>query len=1051
MKKKLMLMLTFFFIGIGVALAQTQKVTGQVISEEDGEPVIGASVYVKGNTSIGTITDVDGNFTLTGIPASAKFLIVSFIGFTPQDVAIKPVVKVVLKSDAQLIDDVIVVAYGTAKKSSFTGAATSVDSKKLAKVQAPDAAKALEGMVPGLQISNSTGAPGSAATIRVRGIGSINASSEPLIILNGAPYSGSINSINPADIENISVLKDAASAALYGARGANGVIIITTKGGSKGVTSVTFDARIGVNQRGVPEYDVLTDPKQFYMKYWEALKNYAVNIKGVDPAKGGAVASDNLYGYLGYNIYNVPDNQIVLPDGTFNPNATLKYEDADFNDWKGLLLKPRARQEYNLSLTHGGDKSSTYFSVGYLNDKGYARATNFERLTSRLSYNTEFYKWLKMSAGSQFTYTTGNFGIAGNAYSNVFFFTRDIPPIYPVYKHDANGKLIKENGQNVYDTGEAVDGVNDARAFSAGKNIVGETDLNKDQYKNYYLTSNVRFDIALPYGFNFNTTLTHSFFSGNTVESRNPIMGDGVAYGGILTKGSNVRNTINWNQVLTWDKQFGDVKLQAMLGHESYMYTYSTLSGEKRNTLVTHSLELNTYAQITELTSGKRDYRVEGYFGQITGDYRNKYYFSASYRRDASSVFARDSRWGSFWSLGASWRIKEENFLKDVAWLNNLKLRASIGQQGNDALYNGDVRLYTPYTNLYSIGSDGTNYSFGAAYKGNPNITWEKNTNISAGLEFAMFDNRLTGEFDFFTRKTTDMLFNEPVSKTTGFTSEPRNLGAMRNTGFEFSLRGVAYRNKDVEVTLGLNGTTYKNKILSLPERFKETGLDANPRILKEGGSIADLYLVKFSRVNPEDGDALYWIKNKEGVFEEMPSKNFNSSLANRQYVGSGLPKWEGGFDLGVTAYGFDFSTQFSYRLGGKMLDNAYSALMHTGSSETGGNWHKDILNSWTPENKNTNVPRVELDNNKLLDTSDMFLVNASYLSLRNITLGYTLPNNWVRKMGMNKVRIYVTADNVFLLSERKGLDPRTSLIGSSSHKVASAIRTISGGISISL
>ncbi|WP_081964247.1 SusC/RagA family TonB-linked outer membrane protein [Porphyromonas macacae] len=1053
--KRFTLFFMCLFLSIGAVMAQQKIVSGVVISAEDNQPVIGASVVAKGFSGVGAQTDIDGKFSFTA-PAGAKTIVVTSIGFETQELAIANNMRIVLKPQAVAFDEVIVVAFGTAKKSSFTGATASVDKKKIEKMQVSDAAKALEGVVPGLQISNSSGAPGMGSTMRVRGVGSINASNAPLIILDGAPYAGNINSINPRDIENLNVLKDAASAALYGARGANGVIIITTKNGRKGQVSVNFDARLGVNQRGIPEYDILTNPADFYTKYWEAMRN-SYHYRAEKPMTyeaAGAEASAKLIERLGYNIYNVPYNQVVTPDGKFNPNAKLKYEDGDFNDWGALLLKPQTRQEYNLSLTRGVDKSSTFFSIGYLSDKGYGRNTNFDRITSRLSYNTEIYDWLKINASSQLAYTTGNFGTTGSAFSNIFFFTRSIAPIYPVYLHDADGKIILDkDGNKVYDVGNPRKGINGARNFSANKNIVGETDLNKDEYKRLYLTQNIRFDLDLTRGFKFNTTFAHNYINNNTSRFRNPIMGDGNQYGGILTKRIGETQMINWSQVLTWDGKFGDVSLQAMVGHESYSDTYRSLEGEKKKTLDPFSTEFNTYAQITDLNSGSNTYTVEGYFGQITGDYKNKYYLSASLRRDASSVFSRDNRWGTFWSLGASWLISKEEFMKDVKWVNNLKLRSSVGQQGNDNLLDPDgYRMYTPYTNLYSVGSDGTNYSFGAAYKGNPDITWEKNLNFSAGLEFSLFGRVLTGEFDFFQRKTTDMLFNEPVSKTSGFTYEPRNLGSMRNTGFEFSLNANVYNSKNVNLSIGLNGTSYKNKVLELPERFKEEGLSDGNRIIKEGGGINDLYLVKYVGVNPENGDAQYEIWNKkEKKFEVKGSKEYSSVIANRQFIGSAIPKLEGGFNINLSAYSFDFSTQFSYRIGGKIFDSGYSNLMHSGSTQTASNWHKDILNSWSKDNTNTNIPRVELDNQELISTSDMFITNASFLALRNLTLGYTLPNNWSMKAGMKSVRLYVAADNLFLMSKRKGLDPRSSLVGTSAGNVASAIRTISGGLTISL
>ena len=1064
MKRKIELLLAFLLLSISCAFAQKLTVKGTVL-DETGQTIIGATVREKGVATNGASTDMDGHFTLTVNQGAT--IVVSYVGYKTQEVKAAAQLTVKMVPDNELLDEVIVVAYGTAKKESFTGSAAVVDSKSLSKAQAPDAVKALQGKVPGLQLSNVTGAPGSESTIRLRGVGSINASSSPLIILNGAPYDGNINSINTRDIENISVLKDAASAALYGARGANGVIIITTKNGRKGTTSVELDARFGVNQRGVPEYDRIMDPGTYYTTFWEAVRNDFLyreeNPLDLEAANASA-SKDLISNWLGYNIYDVPDNQLVV-NGALNPNAKIKYQDpTTFNDWASKLMSPKMRQEYNLSITRGQEDSSTFFSLGYLDDKGYAINTGFQRLSSRLSYNTNFNKWLRFQASSQLALTSGNFGAGEDSqgtFANIFFFTRAIAPIYPLYVHDVDGKIVMKNGEPVYDTGDAVKGVHGPRHFSAGKNIVGENELNKDQYNRLYLVQNARADVDLTHGFKFNTTFTYGFINNRASFFINPSMGDGVAYGGILTKNDYQTTTLNWNQILTYDKKVGDFTLQGMLGHESYSRRHSNMGGEKKNTLDPYSLEFNTYAEITSLNSGGAAYAVEGYFGQFTGDYMDKYYLSASLRRDATSVFAPDTRWGTFWSLGASWRVSQEEFMQGTSsWLDNLKLRTSVGQQGNDNLYDNDgYRMYTPYTNLYSIGSDGSHSTFSSSFMGNPDITWEKNLNVSAGLESSLFNHRLNVELDFFMRHTTDMLFNEPVSKTTGFTFQPKNIGSMRNIGFEFNVSGTVVRTEDVMLTLGVNGMTYKNKILALPERFKEEGLSSGVRILKEGGGIYDIYQVKFAGVNPENGDALYYKHNDtapekrkdgEGDFIIVGSEKYRSEIKDRQFIGSAIPKLEGGFFTNLNAYGFDLGLQFTYRWGGIIYDNGYSSLMHTGGSgETANAWHKDILNRWTPENKNTNVPRLQTNNQKLLSGSDMFLVDASYLSLSNITLGYTLPQKWTESLGLQTVRLYGVGDNLFLLSQRKGLDPRTSLSGASAGNRTSAIRTISGGVSI--
>lgn len=477
------------------------------------------------------------------------------------------------------------------------------------------------------------------------------------------------------------------------------------------------------------------------------------------------------------------------------------------------------------------------------------------------------------------------------------------------------------------------------------------------------------------------------------------------------------------------------------------------MEGEKTTLLDPDLAEFNSAALNKSLNSWGRDYRVEGYFGQLTADYQDKYYASASLRRDGSSVFHPDHRWGTFWSLGASWRINQEEFMKDIKWIDNLKLRVSYGAQGNDYLYlpNTNYRAYTPYTDLYEISTNGASSLYGPIYKGNKEITWEKNHNFDLGLEFSLWNGIFAGELDFFSRRTTDMLFNLPISSTTGFSTEPVNLGAMRNTGFEFNLTSNVYTSKDISVQLGVNGTTYKNKITELPEKFKEDGISRGYRIIKEGGSIYDYYLVKYAGVDPKTGDALYYIWDSEKKeFTAQSSENYAHTPTNRQKIGSALPALAGGFFLNSQFYGFDFSMQFSYRIGGKIYDSVYQNLMHTGSS-MGVNWHKDILKHWSTENTNTDIPRLQYVNQSLVQASDRFIIDGSYLTINNLTFGYTLPKSVLKKIGVQNLRLYFAADNLALLSKRKGLDPRISITGTQDISVNSAVRALSFGVNLSL
>ncbi len=1049
-------------LSIGVIFAQEVRlIKGVITSAEDGQPVIGATIIVHGKKNLGTVTGIDGDFRLK-VPVETKEFQVSYIGYSTKAVklkATKSFYKVTLHQDLQALDEVVVVAYGTAKKNSFTGSAVVLDNKRLEKVPSSDISKALEGMVSGLQISSTSGTPGASTNIRLRGIGSMSASSEPLIIVDGAPYEGDLNTINPRDIEKFSVLKDAASSALYGARGANGVIIITTKSGKQGKLQVSFDARLGMNTRGVPEYDVITDPAQYYQVYWGALRNTYIYQQGLGVAAKDAasVASKGLidgdYG-LGYNIYTVPNDQVVLADGTINPKAKLKYKDVDFNDWAGNLYKPQMRQEYNLTITKGTAKNKIFFSLGYLDDKGYNLNSGFDRISSRLAYDSQVTNWLKISSSSQLSKTSSNRNADGNTIANTFSWTRSISPIYPVFKHDKQGAIVydKLTGEAMYDDGAPVKDVNKTRLYNGNMNIVGQQKLNLKEREQILLSQNLRLDIILPYNFKFNTSATYSARYFSYKSYNNALIGDGAAYGGILGQDRNLTQTLNLNQVLTWDYKFDDFTISALLGHETYLENRDILFGEKSGFLIPEPHLVNA-AKITSLTAYETDYRIEGFFSQLTADYMDKYYLSASVRRDGSSVFDPENRWGTFWSVGASWRISQEDFLKDIEAIDNMKLRFSYGAQGNDYLYLPDTttpsRAYTPYQDLYEVSSDGANSILNPKYKGNSNITWEKNLNLDLGFEFSLWRGALSGEVDLYKRTTDDMLFNVPIPSSTGFSTSPENLGSMENYGVEFSLSSKIYSSKDFSFTIGVNGSAYKNEITKLPDYINEQGGQLKgDRILKEGGSIYDYHMVKYAGVNKENGDALYYLfDDKKKEFVATASKDYSSDRKNRQFIGSAIPKLMGGFHTSINLYGFDFSAQFAYRIGGIVYDGIYGDLMQAG--QDGSNWHKDILNHWTPENKDTDVPRIELGNRKLISSSDRFVRDGSYLSLRSLNLGYTLDQSVVKKIGLSSLRIYLAGDNVALWSKKKGFDPRSELDGSQRNSTYSPMRTWSMGLTV--
>lgn len=498
MKGKLMLLLACLFMSIGLVTAQTQKITGVVISEEDGQPVIGASVLVKG-TQMGTITGVDGDFTLPSVPSSAKTLVVSYIGMQTQEVAVKPNVKVVMKADSEMLDEVIVVAYGTAKKASFTGSAAVVDSKKIEKRQVSNITNALAGTVAGVQVMASSGGgqPGSTAKIRVRGTGSMAAGNSPLYVVDGVPYDGDLSSINTADIESTTVLKDAASNALYGARGANGVVLITTKKGRVGKATINVDAKWGSNSRAVPNYDVLTNPATYLETAYLSMYNSQVTA-GSTAAEANAYANKflatNDNGGVGYQIYTIPNGESMIGmDGKLNPKATLGYSDGNYyyqpdNWYNELFNSGNLRQEYNVNISGATEKLNYYMSAGYLDDSGLIAGSGFSRYTARVKADYQAKEWLKIGANMSYT----NYDMqspasqdsgAGSSSANLFYIANYIAPIYPMYSRNADGTvMVDNNGFTVYDFGDRTVGGNFKRTWMSGSNPAAMVELDKRQY-----------------------------------------------------------------------------------------------------------------------------------------------------------------------------------------------------------------------------------------------------------------------------------------------------------------------------------------------------------------------------------------------------------------------------------------------------------------------------------------------------------------------------------------------------------------------------------------
>ena len=1066
MNKKLVLLGACALLGAATASAQ-KRVTGRVL-DSAGHPVEGASVRVEGGRGV-AVTDEMGNFTLKDVPASAKHLKVTYIGKQTQTVSIAGNVKVVMPDNENVLDEAMVVAYGTAKKSSFTGSAAQIKSEKIEQRVTSNITNALTGQMPGVQTFNASGAPGSSASIRIRGIGSMSSSNSPLIIVDGMPYDGTISSINPMDIESLSVLKDAAANAIYGARGANGVVLITTKRGRSRDAVVTVDAKWGSNRRAVPKYKTL-GVGNYYETMYRSLYN-SKYYNGATAAEAYAYADQTLLdaknGGLGYMVYTVPEGEKFIGSNfKINPNAKLGYNDGEYyytpDDWYDEFFgKGNLRQEYNINVAGSSDRINYYASVGYLNDDGLINNSSFRRYSGRGRVDYQAKKWLRIGTNLDFSETQNsstNGSSSWNSSVNLFGITNMIAPIYPLYVRDAQGNIMynPSTGTPIYDNGMTTNMtrpyMNNARPGAVIDNNRGMTITSTFNGKWYAELTPVK-GLKLT----ANVAVSEMNQRANSLRSRwgsSDDVSDGSAYV------SHTHYTgVNTQYLANYTHTFDNIhNFDVLVGYESYKLRMQGLEAENDHLFNPFIGELDNAHGFSNQGTGSSTnrYMTQGVLSRLQYDYAGKYFLSASYRRDASSVFHKDHRWGNFGSVGGAWLMSKEDFMEGLDWIDILKLKASWGIQGNDAILSGGYRQYYAYTDQYrvSYSEETGEYSKTLAYKGNKELTWETSYAFNIGTDFELFNGRLSGTFEYFNRKTTDMLYNKPAPMSAGYSSQPVNVGSMVNRGVELDLTGYIFRTKDFEWAVNFNLTHYKNKIKELdPSTYATGGIKGSSEILRVGGSLYELYLKDYAGVDPETGLSLYWKDSKDEAGNVVRTLTNNYEEATQYDLGDALPKVYGGFGTTLRFKGLDFSVSMSYQLGGRLYDASYQTLMHTGSS-AGTAWHADILNAWTPENRYTDVPRLCASDNLGQNPTSRWVVSSDYLSFNNVTLGYTLPQNLIKKLGIGSVRVYVTGDNLGVISARKGLDPRMMIAGGSyddqsSTSNYSAMRNITGGITL--
>lgn len=1074
MKKLFLLLMAVITLSLS-ASAQTRTVTGTVYEAGTDEPLIGATV--KAGTGYAVTTDADGQFVIK-LPESIKNLEVSYVGYKTQTVPVKSgKLTIYLSTANELLDEVIAVAYGSQKKSSFTGSAAVVGAAEIENAQVSNPLNALKGKVAGVQMSNASGAPGAdSPEILIRGISSISAGVDPLIIVDGTPFAGSMNTLNSADIESMTILKDAASNALYGARGANGVILITTKRAKNGEARVTVDVKLGSNSRAQRDYDYIKNPAMYYETYYKALYNYS-RYQGNSHENANAWANRNMIsgsGYgLQYNVYNVPNGQALIGlNGKLNPNATLgnvvSYNGQDYlltpDNWTDAAYHNSLRQEYNFSVAKGSDNGNFYLSAGYLDNAGITPASGFSRFTGRLSADTQAKPWLKVAGNLSYThYDRDQYGReegASGSSGNPFAFVSNVAPIYPLYVRDGQGNIMKDDhGNTIYDYGtpnEWYTNAGLARPVLGGNaNGIGSSYYDKATLSGNAVSASGSVEVRFLNDFRITSNNSVDYLATRSTSFTNPYFGQNHDENGMLSKTSSESINYTFQQLINWSHKFGNHNVALLAGHETYWQRSKSLTGRKSNMFDPSNMELA--GMITEVgaSSSASDYNNEGWIFRAQYDYMDKAFLSASYRRDASSRFHPKHRWGNFWSAGGAWIISKENFLKDQTWINILKIKASYGEQGNDNIGN------PLYVNTYEIVNSNGQASVVPYTMGNENITWETNGNFNAGVEFALFNNRLSGSVEGFFRNTSDMLFYFPLPPSMGWSGYYANIGDMSNRGFEIDLHGTLVQTSDFTWDINANFTWYKNRITRLPEERRTSvaegyeGYQNDDYFYGEGLSLYTIYMPKYAGVEKDTGLPMWYYDKTEtlpdGSTVTTQETTTQYSRATQYLCGTALAPMYGGFGTSFQYKWFDLSVDFNYQIGGQTYDSAYASLMGSPSADggIGNNIHADILKAWTPENPNSDIPRFQYGDQYNSRSSDRFLTNASYLSLSNITFGFTLPEKTAKKLFLQSCRLYLNCDNVWLWSKRQGLDPRMSYSGASGNSSYSPIRTISGGLNI--
>ncbi|MDY0332087.1 MAG: SusC/RagA family TonB-linked outer membrane protein [Bacteroidales bacterium] len=1072
----------FFLMACSVTLtAQNINVTGTLTDAATGDPLPFATVQIKG-TTFGTSTDAVGKYSLSA-PANGV-LIFSFMGYKSVEVAIngRATVNAQLTPEVTFLDDIIVVAYGQAKKESVTGSVSAFTSADIEKRSLPSVAGILDGAATGVMVVN-TGGPSSTPSVRIRGFTSITGSNSPLYVVDGVPFSGNISDINPNDVENISVLKDAASAALYGNLAANGVILITTKRGRSSKVGVRATVRAGAYSWAQTEFEKL-GADEWMETMWLGYRNNLMS----NPDLNYSLEAANSYAtkhlvenYLGYNVYDRPKDQLFDANGKIV--AGMRPGFAEDMDWWDAVTRVGLYQDYTVSADHATDKTNFFISLGHHNNESNVIGSGYMRFTSNVNVTVRPTKWfsagVKMNASYQ---ETDNISDGSSAYVNPIYYGRFMSPIYPIHLHDMNtGEyILDENGNKIYDRGNNFPEF--TRTQNLDRHVIWELDLNQDRTYRTTTTGNVWFNINFLKDFDFKVLFDYSLRNTENRTYNNAIIGDGAGNNGRASRTIYRYNTFTAQQILSWNKTLADKhNLYAMAAHENYSYNYVYTYLYKTSEVFANKYELINFTELVNINGYDNNLRRESYLGTFKYNFDSKYYLDLMVRGDGSSKFHPNNKWGVFWSVGASWSIHREPFMASVTFVDALKLRASYGQVGND---NG-VGTYAWY-GLYSNAKNG---GLGASYKSQneaADIRWESTNSVSVGLEGNLF-NRLGFELDYYEKVSQDLLFsvNKPMSvgATSNGSMSPTqtvNFGSMHNRGVELSLNFDIIKTKDLVWNVNLITAWQQTKVGELPEALlDENGgyLSGNKRY-EEGMPYLAYWTYEFAGIDQMTGLSLYNIDDKrfyvgsaaeEGKTEvpaeyvvQIGDKYYTAhyTYANRGWLNGGatsLPTVFGGFGTSLRWKNIDFSISFAYGIGGYATSSPWNSLMSVTSSPSA--IAKEVKNAWngvpagmtanSPDRLDPNgLPKIDYYTNAWKSTTAInHMHSKTYLNVKNIYLAYNLSQNAAQKIGLSGLSINVNVDNAWLFTSLPGLNVYST--GGSDDNVYGTNRIVTVGLNL--